>query len=133
VALGPATGVGGNDGVVGSRGVREATNGSVEDERAHHDGRPSSGRLCGFVPGEFGLRWVTRGREGGGLGGQAQGDEQAAGQALVRHERRDAASSATGAGQDVLGEGVSFTLHLVQGIYPLALGSGLGVGVGGFS
>ncbi|HEX2685594.1 MAG TPA: acyl-CoA dehydrogenase family protein, partial [Kofleriaceae bacterium] len=35
VSLGPAAGVGGNDGVVGSRGVREATNGSVEDERAH--------------------------------------------------------------------------------------------------
>ena len=51
-----------------------------------------------------------------------------------REHDEDAHAAATGVvNQDVDGEGVSFTLHLVQGIYPLALGSGLGVGLGGFS
>jgi hypothetical protein len=88
---------------------------------------PGIARLRGVVPGELGLRWVACWCEGGGLGGKPQGREQAAREAFVDHERRDAAMLAALAVEGVLGEGAPFTLHLVQGIYPLTLGVGWAV------
>ena len=82
--------------------------------------------LRGFVPGKLGLGWGAGGRKRGGLGGEAEAGEQAAGEVGIGDEGHDGAATAAGALENVLGEGASFTLHLVQGIYPL--GSGLGLG-----
>jgi len=60
----------------------------AEGEPAHGDGMPSSGGLCGIVPDKLDLGWRTCRGEGGGLGGQPQGREQAAREAFVESENQ---------------------------------------------
>jgi hypothetical protein len=81
--------------------------------------RGGQGELRGVVPGELGLRWGTGGGKRCGLGGEAEAGEQAAGEVGIGDKGHDGAATAAGAQENVLGEGVSFTLHLVRGICPL--------------
>jgi hypothetical protein len=63
-------------------------------------------------PGELGLRWVARGREGGGLGGKAERGEQATRAGRISDQSHDAAAAAAVAAKDVLGE------HATQQVSP---------------
>jgi hypothetical protein len=73
------------------------------------------------VPGKLGLWGSARRCEAGRLDRQAQGAEYAVREGGVDHEGDDGAATTARTVENVLGEHASFTLHLVQGICPLAL------------